>query len=251
MRKFGKRVQALVLAAVMVMGVVSMLSGCSGEDGEEDTFTIWMGTSVDSYYYPNYGDNPVVRYLEKKFDINLEFIAPVVGNETDNFNTLIATGDYPDMMDLSFYTGTISDLYDGGDGVCLDLTQFINDYMPNYKAFLDANRNSVTAYAAVDGKYLTLNNYNADMPQQWGGFLYRRDWLLKYGTDPVTGEGFRSGEENGVYRDNVNFPDGYLDADGKVDVAKLQPITFDPVHHQYLVLGEKVGKAFSDGLTLK
>lgn len=214
MKKFGKRVLALMLAAVMVLGMVSLLSGCGGASDEADTFTIWMGTSVDSYFYSNYGDNPVVQYLEKKFDINLEFIAPVVGNETDNFNTLIATGDYPDMMDLSYFQGTISDLYDGGDGVCLDLTQYINDYMPNYKAFLDANRNTVTAYAAVDGKYLTLNNYNADMPQQWGGYLYRRDWLLTYGTDPVTGEGFTSWEENGVYRDNVNFPDGYLDADG-------------------------------------
>ena len=42
-----------------------------------------------------------------------------------------------------------------------------------------------------------------------------------------------------------------LDESGKVDVAKLQPITFDPVHHSYLVLGEKVGQAFHDGLALK
>lgn len=38
---------------------------------------------------------------------------------------------------------------------------------------------------------------------------------------------------------------------GKVDVAKLQPITYDPMNHHYLVLGEKVGQAFHDGLTLK
>ena len=214
MRNVWKHALSLVLAAVMLLGTMSMLAGCNDGDTEEDTFTIWMGSSVDSAYYANYGDNPIIQYLEKKFDINLEFIAPVVGNETDNFNTLIATGDYPDMMDLSFYTGTIADLYDNGDGVCLDLTQLINDHMPNYKAFLEANKTGATAYAAVDGKYLTLNNYNSDIPQQWGGYLYRRDWLLKYGTDPVTGEGFKSWEENGVYRDNVNFPDGYLDKDG-------------------------------------
>lgn len=50
---------------------------------------------------------------------------------------------------------------------------------------------------------------------------------------------------------NVCVDEDYLDKDGKVDVAKLQPITFDPVHHQYLLLGEKVGKAFSDGLSIK
>ena len=39
--------------------------------------------------------------------------------------------------------------------------------------------------------------------------------------------------------------------DGKVDVTKLQPITFDPVNHHYLVLGQKVGQAFHDGVALK
>ena len=50
---------------------------------------------------------------------------------------------------------------------------------------------------------------------------------------------------------NVCVEDAYLDEKGKVDVSKLQPITFDPVHHSYLVLGEKVGQAFHDGLRLK
>ena len=50
---------------------------------------------------------------------------------------------------------------------------------------------------------------------------------------------------------NVCVDEAYLDENGKVDVQKLQPITFDPVHHQYLVLGKKVGQAFCDGLTLK
>ena len=49
---------------------------------------------------------------------------------------------------------------------------------------------------------------------------------------------------------NVCVDEAYLDARGKVDVAKLQPITFDPVHHHYLVLGEKAGQAFHDGLAL-
>ena len=39
--------------------------------------------------------------------------------------------------------------------------------------------------------------------------------------------------------------------DGKVDVSKLQPITYDPMNHHYLVLGEKVGQAFHDGKFLK
>lgn len=39
--------------------------------------------------------------------------------------------------------------------------------------------------------------------------------------------------------------------DGKIDVKKLEPITYDPVCHLYYVLGEKVGNAFRDGDKLK
>ena len=39
--------------------------------------------------------------------------------------------------------------------------------------------------------------------------------------------------------------------DGKIDPEKLRPITFDPMNNAYLVLGGKVGNAFSDGLKLR
>lgn len=50
---------------------------------------------------------------------------------------------------------------------------------------------------------------------------------------------------------NVSADESVLDEKGKVDPAKLRPITFDPVHHTYRVLGETVGNAFRDGLALK
>ena len=39
--------------------------------------------------------------------------------------------------------------------------------------------------------------------------------------------------------------------DGKVDLGKLRPIIFDPSFNAYRVVGEVVGKAFSDGQKLK
>ena len=50
---------------------------------------------------------------------------------------------------------------------------------------------------------------------------------------------------------NVCADESVLDDEGKVDVKKLDPISYDPVHHAYLTLGEKVGNAFSDGKQLK
>ena len=49
---------------------------------------------------------------------------------------------------------------------------------------------------------------------------------------------------------NVNADERIL-TDGRIDPAKLRPITFDPVNNAYLVIGEKVGNAFRDGAKLK
>ena len=50
---------------------------------------------------------------------------------------------------------------------------------------------------------------------------------------------------------NVCADESILNEKGKVDPAKLRPITFDPMNNDYLVLGDKVGNAFGDGLKLK
>lgn len=50
---------------------------------------------------------------------------------------------------------------------------------------------------------------------------------------------------------NVSADETILGEDGNIDVAKLRPIIFDGVHATYHIIGEKVGKAFSDGAQLK
>lgn len=50
---------------------------------------------------------------------------------------------------------------------------------------------------------------------------------------------------------NVCADERILDDEGRIDPARLRPVTFDPVNNAYLAIGEKVGNAFSDGLTLK
>ena len=50
---------------------------------------------------------------------------------------------------------------------------------------------------------------------------------------------------------NVSADESVLDEAGKIDPDKLRPITFDPIHNAYRVLGEKVGNAFHDGAKLK
>lgn len=50
---------------------------------------------------------------------------------------------------------------------------------------------------------------------------------------------------------NILVDENYLAEDGKPDVEKMQLITYDPVHHGYIALGQRVGNAFADGKQLK
>ena len=50
---------------------------------------------------------------------------------------------------------------------------------------------------------------------------------------------------------NVSADESILDEEGRIDAKKLDPIIYDSVSHFYWSLGEKVGKAFSDGKALK
>lgn len=50
---------------------------------------------------------------------------------------------------------------------------------------------------------------------------------------------------------NVSADETIISEDGKIDVKKLNPITYDSVNHDYITLGEIVGKAFGDGNKIK
>jgi flavin reductase (DIM6/NTAB) family NADH-FMN oxidoreductase RutF len=50
---------------------------------------------------------------------------------------------------------------------------------------------------------------------------------------------------------NILVDEAYLAEDSKPDVEKMGLITYDPVHHGYISLGQRIGNAFSDGKKMK
>ena len=49
---------------------------------------------------------------------------------------------------------------------------------------------------------------------------------------------------------NISAEESIL-TDERIDIDKLQPISYDPVSNSYRAIGEKAGNAFSDGKALK
>ena len=50
---------------------------------------------------------------------------------------------------------------------------------------------------------------------------------------------------------NISADEKVLGDNGKIDIKKLRPISYEPITNDYLVVGEFAGKAFSAGNKLK
>ena len=62
-------------------------------------------------------------------------MAALKGAESDNFNTMIATGSYPDIIDLSYSNDSPKNLYE--EGITMEITEYVEKYMPNYIKFIE------------------------------------------------------------------------------------------------------------------
>ncbi|MEE3483692.1 MAG: flavin reductase [Bacteroidales bacterium] len=50
---------------------------------------------------------------------------------------------------------------------------------------------------------------------------------------------------------NIVCQENFLSTDGLPDIEKMGIICYNPIHHEYIQLGKKVGQAFHDGEQLK
>lgn len=148
-KKLAKRFLSLGLCGAMLMGCASGVSaeeqtGVSVTPQEYDfggvELDIWMPLLFTSAV-TDLNEAEVWKEVEKRLNVQLNFISPAKGTEKEAFNLMIASGDLPDII----YTGwnTSSGLFtEGGDayidnGILLRLNELVDEYMPNYKWALE------------------------------------------------------------------------------------------------------------------
>jgi len=165
---------------------------------EKVTFTYWL-YATPSDYISNYNDNPIVEYYEKKYNMDLQFQQPAAGTETDSLNLMLGTGEYTDVIDTTYFTGSLPQLYE--DGIIINIADYL-EYMPNLKALLDSNEKMRRHAYNDDGQILRLPNYLTATENMWGGLVYRRDIL-----DLMTGGYvfFPSGNEEPTTFEDIEY----------------------------------------------
>lgn len=241
--------KGIALLIVTVMGV-AMLAGCGKSDGgaggsaggEQDgsvgssviseegsddlsqhrTITAWL--YADDYkYYSSYSENPVVAYLNEKFNCTLEFQQPPMGSEQDQLNLMLGTGEYTDVFEVTYSQDSVAVMYE--DSVIQDLAPYLETYMPNFYSFMQQPENEDVRKALYDeeGHLFTLpSDVKEDDIMLWGGMVYRRDIL-----ETMTGGNvaFPSGEEDPVTVEDweymLELMSQYFQASGMPDYACL------------------------------
>lgn len=192
---------AVSLAAVVACGATAAFAGCK-ETGGATTFSWWM-VSGDPFYYMDYEDNPVLQYISENVQFedsngemqNINFDFEIPASTEAARNNWDAKMQNPERLEnvLDPTMAQLGELYE--NDIIIDLTPYVTDpeVMPNLSAYLEANPDMASLLTTIvmeDGeyvqKYLGIPSIYAEVDdeQQSFGFNYRRDWLLKYGTQP-------------------------------------------------------------------
>lgn len=152
---------------------------------ENKTLTVYM-KDASSGTIGNWGNIEAFQVAMEKLGVTLEFIHPAVGSEADQFNLMIASNQYPDIILWDFTSTPMGMGQLINDGVLINMNDLIHQYAPNYMALLDSNESFKKDALSDDGEYLAFYSFT-DRPPISSGPTIRGDLLEKYNLElPVT-----------------------------------------------------------------
>ena len=149
--------KSLLLALMAVIVPVAFGSGGSESDSEIAAVDA-SGTEVIGYpiegnivldyycrinpnavsYIQSYDENIAYQLIQEKTGIDLNFIHPAMGQEQEQFNLMMVSGDLPDIIgDTDKYEG--NDIAGVHDGIFADLAPYLEKYAPDYYSVINSN----------------------------------------------------------------------------------------------------------------
>ncbi|MDF2675521.1 MAG: extracellular solute-binding protein family 1 [Clostridiales bacterium] len=200
-----KKIKAAISVFLTIL-MLTTLAGCKKDNkeasGEDTTTAEVLGYPITKepitlkYWIPihalatqfirSYAENEVYQEMEKITGIKIEFIHPANGQEDEQFNLMIASGDIPDLI-----TGAAR--YKGGitmgveDEVYLDLTPYAQKYAPDYYKLINSNPEIKREATFDDGKVFAFYRIKPKVDVPFRRLVTRKDWLDEAGvTEPKT-----------------------------------------------------------------
>lgn len=149
---------------------------------EKKELSVWLIWSNEKVADPN--DLEGVQYIEELTNVHINWITVSAAEAGDRFQLLQTSNDLPDII-LPPTSASADDLI--YDGVAIDMSDAIAQYMPTYRAYLDTHELERKRLTSVnEGKVRRATNVAGDDngyrgELQWAGLAVRQDLLDKAG----------------------------------------------------------------------
>ena len=258
-----KRYLKIIHFLIVICAIAIYLTGCRGDKegasgrnayiqsdtGEPGTVTYPLSAdgSIKFKYWAqiqgtvlpfisNYSRHPVYQEIQKQTGVSLDFIHPTSGQEVNQFNLMIASGDLADLMqNAHHYPGGITKGYE--DGAFVDLTPYLKEYAPDYYRLINSNP-IVQKQVYLNGKVIAFYKMTfLDHAIPYIRPVIHNDWLKEFGMEiPETYDDWEMYFKNiqnkkpGVQPMFINFNSG--------EVQNLWTGAFDFVSGWYVVNGK-------------
>lgn len=176
----------------MVVGLVIMLAfvgALFAGGGQQQQGSASQGKTKLSYYeglgraaqgHKSLATHPGWVELQKRLNVEIEFLAPAVGNETEQFNLMIASRNFPDIITYGWLGVPGGPAQYIQDDVIIKLNDVIDKWAPDlkkaYAKFPVARREATLDDGTM---YVFPQIYSNDSLAYFWGPLVRKDLLAK------------------------------------------------------------------------
>lgn len=215
-----KKIVALLLAVVMC---ASVFAGCGNQTAEETTPAAQntdapqqtetqapAATEAPEFSYPTTGsltywqwrngnvgahftsfeETPIAGWIQEATGISVDYVDDH-SNTDEAFQLMISDSTLPDMIGHNFggYPGGHVGAYN--DGLCIKLNDVIDQYMPNFKAYLEANPDIDAAIKDDNGDYYYIPALGSKASVFTKGNFVNQNMLDQLGAEvPTTIDGW-------------------------------------------------------------
>lgn len=147
------------------------------KSGEISVWHVWS-----SDYLESFDEVAITPEVEARTGIKTDWTTVAIGERNEKFGILLSSGDLPDLIyaQTSEYPGGVAQAVE--DGLFMDITEFVDQYVPNYKALIESNAQVKKDVTSDDGRLLcfyqlacTENGLEAE--KEFLGLCVRQDWL--------------------------------------------------------------------------
>ena len=208
-------------------------------------FVVWGtmdGGAAEIMTYQH--ESEYFQELARRTGISIRYLHPPQGAEQENFNLMVASGVYPDViqgMGVNYPGGWAQAI---ADGLVIDVMDLSKRYAPYYWEAIHRDEETRRQAFTDDGRLVGFHQIAVPQPP-WIGMVTRQDWLDQLGLDtPVTFDDWEVAltlfkDEMGadapllipssgfpmmnIFQGGFDTMPGFMQVDGRVRFGPLEP----------------------------